>query len=476
MCEQASFGLSVVFIVAEMHVKPDRPTLNQLSKSGCPLAPSSFFTQMVDEGFNAWADNNGFQDWQSLEPAAKKLRVEAAGSQGQQKQSARLDANSAALKAMSGAAAVAGRQKVANSYENHGADPDDIKRRLAATVCKCKKRCAGRVQTRALLTVCSLFWSLTAEDRGMLLRHTYQSAVGDDEDQGASSSDPSMSRVQWYIAGVQVCFPTFCALLSTGTNTVRRQIQGVPSLQRSNIGGDHMPASRKHGQSDAVDWFFQELYHSAAEPLPEDAKCAFNDAGVFLAEQALPNQFEDSFSTAAGAPAIQPSSNPAEPLSDSTPTLAWMSAAAMLTVASAASVIGLAVRYLPHATLADLYAQFTSAWEAHVASSSGGFPGMPSFTTFCRRWQKCWRKVMRFRKSSQHAQCQTCFELQKHLRTASASWGAKLQAARDLRQHYNDQYMDRCLYWSMRYMSKYGSDILCIIIDSMDKAKCAIEP
>ena len=448
---------------------------------------------MDPEGFHAWHDE-GFNEWPGLQPKAKKPKVEAvqqcSNSAAQLRcksvAAASLDHKSAGLKAMAGAAAIDARQQARTTYQEQGADPDDVKRRLASATCRCKRRCAARVQLRSLLTVCSLFWSLTHEDRGTLLRHIYQSALGDDTDQEEEAKDStvsklSLSRARWSIAGAQVCFPTFCALLKTGPNTVRKQIQGVPSLQRSTIGADRTPASRKHAQSDAVDWFFQELYHSAAEPLPEDAKCAFDDAGVFLQDQDASMQFEDSFGAAAGAAvqqsskvaAILPSSHPADQLSDRAASLSWISAATMITVASAASVIGLAVRYLPHVTLADLYAQFNAAWEAQVASASGGFPAIPSFTTFCRRWSTRWRKVLRMRKSSQHAQCQTCFDLQKQLRGAASSWGAKLQAARDLRQHYNDQYMDRCLYWSMRHMSRYGSDILCIIIDSMDKAKFA---
>ena len=37
------------------------------------------------------------------------------------------------------------------------------------------------------------------------------------------------------------------------------------------------------------------------------------------------------------------------------------------------------------------------------------------------------------------------------------------------------QYMDRCLYWSLRWASRHGSfNVLTIIIDSMDKSKFGI--
>jgi len=31
--------------------------------------------------------------------------------------------------------------------------------------------------------------------------------------------------------------------------------------------------------------------------------------------------------------------------------------------------------------------------------------------------------------------------------------------------------LDRCIYWSMRFASRSGADVLCICIDTMDKAK-----
>jgi hypothetical protein len=37
-----------------------------------------------------------------------------------------------------------------------------------------------------------------------------------------------------------------------------------------------------------------------------------------------------------------------------------------------------------------------------------------------------------------------------------------------------DQYLDRCIYWSHRWCSRYRRTPLCIIIDSMDQAKLTL--
>ena len=84
-----------------------------------------------------------------------------------------------------------------------------------------------------------------------------------------------------------------------------------------------------------------------------------------------------------------------------------------------------------------------------------------------------WQKYLRIRKCSQHAQCTTCFELQRQMHGARNSIQSRLTAARALQIHYRDQYADRCLYWSMRHASRLRENVLVIIIDSMDKTKFA---
>jgi hypothetical protein len=87
--------------------------------------------------------------------------------------------------------------------------------------------------------------------------------------------------------------------------------------------------------------------------------------------------------------------------------------------------------------------------------------------------KKVWSKYLRFRKTSQHSQCNTCFKLQQDLRDGALETHDRMFAAQALRQHYRDAYLDRCIYWAMRYESRNQSDVLCIIIDSMDRSKFA---
>jgi len=452
--------------------------------------------------FEMWGSDE-FKAWD--EPVTKKTRIEVlsqkevAGS----KRTMSLGTSCASLRAMSSTALPRTGKKTV--YEETGSDPDDVKRRLQNASCKCQGRpCHRAVKLKALIAVCQLFWGLAAEERAMLLRTEYCFAreTGADEEeaepQGEDAESSRMAATEWHLCGAHVCFPMFCYLLRTGQHFVRKAIHGESDMRAVWIGGEKMPLRREAPQTAAVDWFFQELYQSAAEPLPEDVNCA-NLENVDLAisqgefETPWPEdwgqtrpQHKKKGKAKAAAPAVQQFSSSAVAstsaaqasskiesqwiqTANSCPSLS-LNPVCALTVACATSVLGLPVRYLPHQTLSNLYWQFTSTWEQHMAwHRQHFFQKMPSYNTFANRFRAHWRKVLQLRKGSQHAQCQTCFELQQLLRSPKANWGQKAQAARDLRQHYQNQYLDRCLYWSLRWQSRHSSEVLTIIIDSMDK-------
>ena len=92
-------------------------------------------------------------------------------------------------------------------------------------------------------------------------------------------------------------------------------------------------------------------------------------------------------------------------------------------------------------------------------------------STFWRAYQR-WHDILRPRAKSDHAQCQTCFDLQTDLYAKHTSPQKKLEVAHAWRVHLQQQYLDRQIYWNLRHCSRQpGSDILTSIIDSMDKKK-----
>lgn len=441
-------------------------------------------------------DSEGFQIWEASDefdalwngdkalagtkrrapPAARKTEHAAAKRRAAPPDrlpgpSLNLSASTAGLQALASTANSQANRAKPTQIESLGADPDDVKRRLANASCVCKGSCHKAVKLKPLILLCQLFWSLSSVERGMLIRHEYMAAVAPEEDQNGTLSGEQLRKASWSLCGQAVCFPIFCSLLRTGEKTVRKYIAGALDGRKSVLGGEHSPAPRNHERSDQVDWFFQELYQSAAEPLPEDARCSWAAA---MGQEDPSSQFDSPWSEAeqSGSLAVSGSGFKASGIEDDHVPQLTLNPVVCCTLACVAGVVGLPVRYLQHVRLMDLYWQFISAWDEQHSTGFLSFTSPPCFKTFTRRW-KVWNKWLKIRKPSQHAQCQTCFDLQQVMNSMRSTWGQKMQAARDLRAHYRLQYQDRCIYWSMRFMSKAYKDVLTIIIDGMDKAKFA---
>jgi len=151
----------------------------------------------------------------------------------------------------------------------------------------------------------------------------------------------------------------------------------------------------------------------------------------------------------------------------------------MCTLACNGQTVGLPIRYIQQGSLWGIYWQFLAHWDALVAAGGLGVENSkkrgaaPSFSTFRLRWLAVWQHYLKFRKRSEHAQCNACFEFQRVMYQKSTSVAEKLDAARHLREHIRQTYLDRQIYWNLRFASRCFQDVLVIIIDSMDKTKLA---
>lgn len=366
--------------------------------------------------------------------------------------------------ALVGGVAKAGDRRC-SKYQQNGMDPEKVRNRWAKGICRCgraAKGCQQRVPLHELQLLCQLYWRLSDEERALLIRTCYACAVSrgpgssaaEDLVQGQDPDDIEPSRTtKWEMCGVPVCFTNFVHLLGTSSRMVSKQIKGIPDLRKSLDGA---PAVRRAApQAQHVDFFFAELYRSAAEPLPDPPSRSGTDGVIVLMKDCPWTDLEEA--------------DVQEWTPDNMPTEQFV---ALTVGCHGAGSPGVPVRYLQHGRLHDLYWLFSGTWDLLNVQSPESLHGVatPSFTLFSRRWQ-VWKKFLRFRKSSQHAQCQTCFELQQRMNKRNNSWHDRVEAARALKVHYHNQYLDRCIYWSMRFASRSGADVLCICIDTMDKAK-----
>jgi hypothetical protein len=286
-----------------------------------------------------------------------------------------------------------------------------------------------------------------------------------------------MAAVQWSLCGTQVCWSNFLWLMSLGSLTVRKMLKGVPDGRTFS---KQAPIGNK---AQSVDFFFCELYHSAAEPLPCDeqrlqgiktqtkGKPVSQDADVWFEDSPWLNAGEDPNGKDDDATAMSATSATSAARQEWNPDAPSVDVLLGFTIASSETVVGMPRRYLSHCHLHDLYWMFEASWDCLRARSvSVNLAECPSFSLFRQRW-RIWRRYLKIRKPSQHAQCQTCWELQRVMNAKDAIWSKRAQAAKDLREHYQLQYMDRCIYWSMRWASRFLGSVLCVIIDSMDKTK-----
>ena len=337
------------------------------------------------------------------------------------------------------------------------------------------------------------YWSMSDAERAMVMYSMYSQASGRDEKTGKCS----FKHVRWMMGTIQVCFLMFCKILGTGTTTVRKYVNGTWSPK--------VVHTKEKSASHFVDFFFMSLYQSAAEPMPH------------VAALGRPRKDPDPDFEHPEMPSLN-AGDPLNPEEQETwtvqPPPVEMYSKLAAVAHDSSSDIGLPCRFLPNMPLIHFYWLLVSSWDnvqalthfpvskssAHGAesrssrssangaesrssrSSANGAEsrssaaesswGVPSYNTFRRRYAQVWERHLIVRKASQHAQCQTCWDLQQRINKRS-SMRDKLEAVRALGQHYADQYADRCLYWALRHASRMRDNILVVIIDAMDKAKFA---
>lgn len=288
-------------------------------------------------------------------------------------------------------------------YSAKGADPTRLKKLFRNGVCSCQNNfsCKARdLQVERVVEFCDRFHKLTTECQAHLLATSY--------DAGPLPTD-RLPRTTWYLLGVRVCLPALCAILGRTQRTLYRQVRRVPDM-RSRALSVRMHAAP---QRMIVDQFFAELYMSAAEHLPTDDVTDVHS-----------NIASDDWAATRG-------------MQLDIPTLAatrWnpdtsIESEALLAVSS----VHAPKRSLQHGRLVDLWWQFVAWWDAGSALAGEG--KCPGWATFWRSWSERWQHALRFRKSSEHSQCNACWQYGQALARSASSVQEKQAIARNWREH-----------------------------------------
>ena len=363
------------------------------------------------------------------------------------------------------------RKSKLNQYDKRAMNPVQIAKTLAGKVCSCKQNCGSQFSTQELLDARTVYHQLQEQDRRYVLHTMYKptgpGSLGSDctEEPLDTGTDPApgwlAKRAQWSFCGHRVCVQAFCKLLPVGLHQLYKGVKMALDMRRAFPG---CPKTvRPCPQQEVCDRFFIDLYRSAAEPLPTEFKLSGVDQHMAMAEPVgAVDSDEDDMVQGSGFQVPGPDSaldwDPDRPLH------------AIVSECAGREVLGVPIRELPHGTLTDLHWQFLAYCTCIQLEPSD----TPSLSTFRRAWVDKWKAVLKFKPESSHACCQTCFELHQKIYGTWAKPVEKFTFAAAWRQHLQDQCHDRMIYWSLRFASRQrNSDVLVIIIDSMDKAKLA---
>ena len=178
----------------------------------------------------------------------------------------------------------------------------------------------------------------------------------------SSRADKKVSKVAWSLQGTRLCFPNFCYMIHVGPMTIRSYINEkqseVVAAQRGRRPGDKP-------QGELVDFFFMELYNSAAEGLAKPAKGARRPGDQATRGHRPTDQGPESDIHLHGDSWLDSgdSLNPGE--DDSwEPTRPSVDQTRMLTQAACGSpVVGLRERYIQHTSPGILYWEFLASWD-----------------------------------------------------------------------------------------------------------------
>ncbi|CAJ1394052.1 unnamed protein product [Effrenium voratum] len=213
--------------------------------------------------------------------------------------------------------------------------------------------CEDGLQLQDVIEFRRAYHNLAVEGKSFLLSTCYA--------EGSASSD--YTRVRWRFLGKRVCTRRLLKLLGTSARTFTKAVQG--SIDKRQFNGRQATEA-----SMSVNQFFLEVYHSAAEFLPEDPSCHVTNVDASINADELEG---------APATASKPACHPTLPL------LGWDPSESMVQDLGAAALGNpepLPTRYVQHLKPVDLWWQYL-AWALVRCPQSK----TASWSTFWRAWQ-----------------------------------------------------------------------------------------
>lgn len=279
-----------------------------------------------------------------------------------------------------------------------------------------------------------VFFESDADENGSVFASTATDECGHQTAKRRKYTQRTSESFQFL--GRDVCFAALSRLVGVGSSTLQKIRQGLPTF--TNCARPSLPkhpqygfTMRGEGQAtwESVLSFLWEIYHSTAEVLPnryampgQDVEPPFPDADSTEIDRIV-----EGFSRT-----VQVSSNDANLLLTGPGTFSGP------------------VRMLPYGTRTELFWQYVAACEAKGVAAG-------SYSTFMRVAGAVMRPnksggFLKFRKSSEHTQCDTCWKLRNRVAEAT-SMSERAAARKEHHRHILSQWRDRQCYWNHRSIS-----------------------
>ena len=286
-------------------------------------------------------------------------------------------------------------------YRKRGRDRVRVEEVMSTTYCQKEDCgiCCKTLSVESVVAMLDLWHKLSDEAQTQYLASQYEAPV-----HGAPETCSTRPWTDYKMCGVPVCRDGFCAVLGTCHKTLTKRVNREVDMRHTH------QASRLYAQhaSRVIDFFFIDLYHTSSEDLPEhEHKCEDVDKSIADDMEAplevLCPKLEETFSWTPEASIAETVAHLVGPTSDAP------------------------LRHLSPGTVVSLYWQFLAWFDATDNLCRSGQHQAPSWTSFWRSWTYKWCKMLKFRKTSQHKECNSCFDFRETVRKRGLSVAAKME-------------------------------------------------
>ena len=167
-----------------------------------------------------------------------------------------------------------------NKFRKDAANPDRIDAAAAKMYCQNTSDCAvcnKEVALSDMHDLVQLWTKLSDEAQVNYLASMYEGTLSED----GNDIEDVQHRTDYYLDGAKVCRPGFCAILGTKPQTLMKRMRRCLDM-RKKLPGESGSGTRPERQTATplIDLFFMELYHGAAEDLPENIHTHDVDANI----------------------------------------------------------------------------------------------------------------------------------------------------------------------------------------------------